>query len=167
MSLVACLTDSGTWTGLPVVTDVCVSTSSAVGEMCEDVSSDPDWEFVGPQSFLSAKKRPFSCLENPGEMIYEGMAVKAPPCTRRRIMPPTPQQNTHSSANEKQWQVDLEAQRSIWSTRERTAVAGTENYLELLMDPEDSEVCLRYILTHARRRGRDGNGKDGAVREQQ
>ena len=25
--------------------------------------------------------------------------------------------------------------------------------LELLMDPEDSEVCLRYILTHARRRG--------------
>ena len=25
--------------------------------------------------------------------------------------------------------------------------------LELLMDPEDSELCLRYILTHARRRG--------------
>ena len=45
-------------------------------------------------------------------------------------------------------------------------IAGMENYLnkgddmkvdieelELLMDPEDSEVCLRYILTHARRRG--------------
>ena len=25
--------------------------------------------------------------------------------------------------------------------------------LELLIDPEDSEVCLRKILTHARRRG--------------
>ena len=25
--------------------------------------------------------------------------------------------------------------------------------LELLMDPEDTEVCLRYVLTHARRRG--------------
>ena len=25
--------------------------------------------------------------------------------------------------------------------------------LELLMDPEDSEVCLRFFLTHARRRG--------------
>ena len=25
--------------------------------------------------------------------------------------------------------------------------------LELLMDPEDSEVCLRYTLTHAQRRG--------------
>ena len=25
--------------------------------------------------------------------------------------------------------------------------------LELLMDPEDSEVCLRYILAHAKRRG--------------
>ena len=49
---------------------------------------------------------------------------------------------------------------------ERTEVAGMENYLdksdgmkveneefELLMDPEESEVCLRYILTHARRRG--------------
>ena len=25
--------------------------------------------------------------------------------------------------------------------------------LELLMDPGDSEVCLRYILAHAKRRG--------------
>ena len=25
--------------------------------------------------------------------------------------------------------------------------------LELLMDPEDSEVDLRYVLTHAKRRG--------------
>ena len=25
--------------------------------------------------------------------------------------------------------------------------------LELLMDPEDTERCRRYILTHARRRG--------------
>ena len=44
--------------------------------------------------------------------------------------------------------------------------AGMKNYLdksddmkveieelELLMDPEDSEVNLRYVLTHARRRG--------------
>ena len=99
-------------------------------------------------------------------MSYEGTPVKAPPCTRRRMRPPTPQQNSHSSADERQWQADMEAQRSIWSTRERTVIAGMENHLdrsadmkvenhelELLMDPEDSEVCLRYFLTRARRRG--------------
>ena len=45
-------------------------------------------------------------------------------------------------------------------------IAGMENYLdqsddvkveiealELLMDPEDSQVCLRFFVTHARRRG--------------
>ena len=50
----------------------------------------------------------------------------------------------------------MEAQRSIWSTRERMVTAGMHccvdkgadmkveiEELELLMDPEDSEVCLR------------------------
>ena len=94
-------------------------------------------------------------------MSYEGTPVKAPPSTRRRMMPPTPQQISHSSTDERQWQSDLglEAQRSIWSSRERTVIAGMENDLEksddmkseieelqLLMDPEDSKVNLRYIL---------------------
>ena len=59
--------DSGTWTGLLVVTDVRVSPSSAVAEICEDVSSDSDWEFVEPQSFSCSKKRSFASAENQKE----------------------------------------------------------------------------------------------------
>ena len=59
----------------------------------------------------------------------------------------------HASTDERPWQAELEAQRSIWSTRRRTVIAGMENYLdksddmkleieelELLMDPEDSDT---------------------------
>ena len=46
------------------------------------------------------------------------------------MMPPTPQQFSRSSTDERQWQADLEAQRSIWSTRERMVISGLENYLE-------------------------------------
>ena len=82
------------------------------------------------------------------------------------MMPPTPQQISQSSTDERQWQADLEAQRSIWSTLERSVNAAMENSLDksadmkveieeldLLINPEDAEVCVRYILTHARRRG--------------
>ena len=122
--------DSVTWTGLPVVVDVLVSPSSAVAEMCDGVSSDSDWEFVEPESFSFYTKRSIVCAENQGEMSYEVTPVKAPPSTRRRMMPPTPQQFSRSSTDERQWQADLEAQRSIWSTRERMVISGLENYLE-------------------------------------
>ena len=122
--------DSVTWTSLPVVSVVFVSPSSAVAEICEGVSSGSDWEFVEPQSFSFSKKCSFVCVENQGEMSYEGTPVKAPPRTRRRMMPPTPQQNSNSSTDESHWQADLEAQQSIWSTRERTVIAGMENYLD-------------------------------------
>ena len=59
----------------------------------------------------------------------------------------------------------MEAQGSIWSAPERKVIANMENYLdksddvklelgelEPLMGPEDLEVDLMYILTHARRR---------------
>ena len=136
-----------------VVTDVLVSPSSVDTECYENVSLDSDWEFVEPRPFSFSKKRSSACAENQGEMSYEGSPVKAPPNTRRRMKPPTPQQFSHSSTDEGQWQADLEAQRSIWSTRERRVTAAMEKYLdkrddmkvevealELLMDPEDSEV---------------------------
>ena len=149
-----------------LVSDVPVSTSSVVTKRYEDVSLDCDLEFVEPQSFSFSKKRSSVCAENQGEMSCEGSPGKAPPTSRRRMMSPTPQQISLSSTDESQWQADLEAHRSIWSTRERRVSAEMENYLdesddmkveiealELLMDPEDSEVCLGYILMHARRRG--------------
>ena len=74
------------------------------------------------------------------------------------------QQSSHSSTDDRQWQADLEAQ-SIWSTRESRVIAGLKSYLdkgddmkveiealELLMDPEGSEVDLLYIRTYARKR---------------
>ena len=80
------------------------------------------------------------------------------------MMPPTPQQSSHSSTEEMQWQEEMEVQARIWSARERTVIAKMENYLdnnddmkvevgelELLMGPEVSEVDLMYILTLARR----------------
>ena len=110
--------DSVTWTGLLVVTDVLVSSFTAVADMCEGVFLDSDWEFVEPQSFSFSKKRSIVCAENQGEMSYEGTPVKGPPRFRRRMMPPKPQQISHSSTDERQWQADVEPQRSIRSTRE-------------------------------------------------
>ena len=58
-------------------------------------------------------------------MSYEGTPVKAPPNTRRMM-----QQSSHSSTDERQWQAKMEVQGSIWSARERTAIAMMENYLD-------------------------------------
>ena len=103
---------------------------------------------------LFSKKRTFICAENRGEMSYEGSPVKAPPRTRRTMMPPTPQQISH------------------WSTRERRVVAGMENNLdkfhdtkvelealELLMDPEDSEV-LSEVCPDACKNERQQDSRD-------
>ena len=52
--------DPQTWTGVPavpVVTDVPVSPSSAVTEICEGFSPHSDREFVEPQSSSFSKKR--------------------------------------------------------------------------------------------------------------
>ena len=46
------------------------------------------------------------------------------------MMPPTPQQFSHSSTDESQWQADLEAQRSIWSAREGRVIAATKMFLD-------------------------------------
>ena len=91
--------------------------------------------------------------------VSKGSPVKAPPKTKRMMMPPKPQQISSSSTDESQWQAD-------WRTRERRVTAAMENYvdrsddmkveieaLELLMGQEEAEVYLMYILAHARRRG--------------
>ena len=76
-----------------------------------------------------------------------------------RRMPLTLQQNSFSSVSEKQWQADLDEQHDGWSFSERRVIAAMENYLEkciglgaLDCEPEGAEVCLRYILKHAKRR---------------
>ena len=81
-------------------------------------------------------------------------------------MPPTPQQSSPTSIEEVHWQLEMEVRGSRWIARERTVIARMEKYLnkkgclkldieelEFLMGPEDSEVNLRKILTHASREG--------------
>ena len=102
---------------VPDVTVVLVSPSSVVTVRFEDVSLDSKWEFAERQSLSFSKKRSSS-------------PVKKHPNTRRRMMPSTPQQISHSSTDESQWQEELEAQ-SFWSILERRAMAAMENYLRL------------------------------------
>ena len=70
------------------------------------------------------------------------------------MMPPTPLQSSHSSIEERQWQIQV---------ADRTVIARTKQYLEKsdsmkveveelesLLGPEDSEVDFRRILEEAR-----------------
>ena len=82
-----------------VVTDVCVSPSSVVTKFCDGFSLDSDWEFVEPQSSSFSRKRSLDWAASQEEMRCEGSPVKAPPPSRRRMMP---QQSSHPSIEEMQ-----------------------------------------------------------------
>ena len=45
-------------------------------------------------------------------MSYEGTPLTAPLASRRKIMPPTPQQSSQSSIEAAQWQAEAEDQES-------------------------------------------------------
>ena len=76
---------------------VLVSPSSVVTEVCDGFSLGSDWEFVEPQSFSFSKMRARVWTATQEEMRYESSHGKAPPLSRRRMMPPTPLQNSYSS----------------------------------------------------------------------
>ena len=124
------------------------------------------WNLVNRSPFLSPKKRPIVGTDFQEMMRYERSPVNAPPSSKRRVMPLTPQQSSRSSYEETQWQTEVEVQGSSLSARESTVIASMEQYLnehdnmkveidelELMMGPEDAEVNLRYILRNASRRG--------------
>ena len=150
---------------VPDVTDVLVSPSSVVTEFCGGVSCCSDCEFVEAQSFSFSTKRAHSWTVTQEEMRFEGSQVKALPLSRRRMMPPTPLQNSYSSFEEEQEHFEVEDQ--IWCARDRTVIARTKQYLEeseslkveveeleSLQGPDDSDVDFRRILDEARdRRG--------------
>ena len=87
---------------VPDVTDVLVSPFSVVTEFCEVSSCCSDWEDVVPQSFSFSKKRALCCTSTQEEMRYEGSQGKAAPLSRRRMMPPTPLQNSNDTFEEEQ-----------------------------------------------------------------
>ena len=146
--------------------------------MGEALLSDSDCEIVEPQSLSFSRKRPVFCVENQEDMNYDGTPVKAPPASRWKIVPPTPQQSLQPSMEAMQLQMEVEDQENCsygmehggehgWTARDRVVIARMEQYLdksdslkveveevELVLGPEDSEVDLRYILMNARRKER-------------
>ena len=83
----------------------------------------------------------------------------------RSVQPPW-QKNSSSSTSGRQWQAGLEEQRVAWSSSERKVIEAVADCLERcadvnvdfealerLLEPEEVEVCLRYIFKYATRRG--------------
>ena len=85
-----------------VVPDATVSPSSVVTEFCDVSLCCSDREFVEPQSFSFSRKRALCCASTQEEMRYEGSQGKAPPKTRRRMLPPAPLQNSPTSFEREQ-----------------------------------------------------------------
>ena len=146
---------------VPDVTDVPVSPSSVITELCVVSPCRSDVEFVERQSFSFSKKRAHCCTDKQEEMRYEGSSVTAPPLSRRRMTPPTPLQNSYASFEGEQGRYEVEGRG--WSAKERTLVARTKQFLERshsmkvqveeledLLGPEDVDVDFRRILKEAR-----------------
>ena len=146
---------------VPDVTDVLVSLLLQSQSFVMVFSCCSDWEDVLPQSFSFSKKRAQCCTITQEEMRFESPQVKAPPLSRRKLMPPTPLQNSYSSIEEEQWHLEVVDQ--MWSARERTIIAKTKQYLEEsksfkfeieelenLLGPDGTEVDFRRILEEAR-----------------
>ena len=151
---------------VPGGSDVPVSPSSVITELCDVSPCRSDGKFVEPQSFSFTKKRAHCCTDTREEMRYEGSQVKAHPSSRRRMTPPTPAQNSYSSFVRDHGRYEEEGRG--WNARERTIIARTKQFLERsfsvkvrveemegLLGPEDVDVDFRRILKEARdERGR-------------
>ena len=109
------------------MTDVLVSPSSVITEFCDGFSCGSDWDFVEPQSFSFSQKRAHSCTVAQKEMWSEEPQVKSPPISRRRMMPPTPLQNSCASLAEAQEHFEVNDQ--MWSARDRTIIAKAKQCL--------------------------------------
>ena len=86
---------------VPVVTDVPVSPSFVVTEFCDAFSLRSDGVLVEPQPFFS-QQRAHSWTVTQEEMRCESSSARTPPPSRRRVMPPTPLQISHSLYEERQ-----------------------------------------------------------------
>ena len=133
---------------VPDVTDVFVSPSSVVTELC-------DWEFVEPLSFffLQTACTLWCRYAGRGEVL-------------RLTSESTPVQNSYTSFVRDHGRYEEEGRG--WNARERTIIARTKQFLErsfsvkvqveapeALLGPEDVDVDLRRILKEVRdERGR-------------
>ena len=120
-----------------VVSDVSVSPSPVVTECFDDVSFDPDWEFVESQFSSFSKKRPFV-----GTVFQEIMRYEGTPVQRLRTPGETPQQSSHSAYEEWRWQAEMEVQESFWTAGERMVIA---NWKDIWDNSEELRVEFREL----------------------
>ena len=99
------------------VTDVPVSPSSVVTELCEVFSGCSDWEDVVLESLSFSKERPQCCTSAQEELRYEAHKLKRLRCREEEMTPPTPLQNSYASVEGEQGPYEREDQR--WSARGR------------------------------------------------
>ena len=71
---------------------------------------------VERQSFSFSQDGAHYCTDTQEEMRFDSSQVKAPPLSRRRVMPPTPLQSSYSSFEEEQGHSEVED--PIWSARD-------------------------------------------------
>ena len=145
---------------MPDVTDVPVSPSSVVTELCDDSPCCSDRDVVEPQACSFSGKRAQCCTDTQEEIWYERSPVIAPPLSRRRMTPPIPVQNSYTSVERDQGRHEEEGRG--WIARERTIIARTNQFLERghsvkvrveelegLLGRKDVDVDFRQILKEA------------------
>ena len=96
------------------VTDLLVFPSSVVTEFCEVFSCCSDCEEVVPHSLFLT--RAHCCTSTQEGMRYESPPVKAPPLSRRRMMPPALLQNSNETFEGEQELLGTEDQ--MWRAKE-------------------------------------------------
>ena len=107
---------------VPDVTDVLVSPSSVITELCEVSPCRSDVEFVEPQSFSFSKNRAHCSTDKQEEMRYEGSPVRALPLSGRMMTPPAPMQNSKTSNVRNHGRYEEEGRG--WNARETTIIVG-------------------------------------------
>ena len=105
------------------VTDVLVSPSSVVTKFCDSFFLH-GVGICGTTVISFSKKRAHSCTVT--QVRFDGPQVEAPPLSGRTMMPPTPLQKSYSSFEEEHF----ETEDQMWSSRDRTVIAKTKQYLE-------------------------------------
>ena len=116
------------------MTEVHVSTAS-LAVMSAALLSGSDCETVEPQSCSLSRKRQALCVESQEGMNDGGTSAQSPPASRRKIMPPTPQQSRQRSIEAMQLQIKLEDQEIAyegeyrWTARDRVVIARQKETL--------------------------------------
>ena len=113
---------------------------SNVNVDCGVVPSDSECEFVEPQTLSLSRKREASFVQSRKDINFDGALVKALPTSRRKLVPPTPQQNPQPPVESMPRQREEEDQKYCscgtehgrghwWTARDRAVTARMVQHL--------------------------------------